>query len=201
MQQRLALLEFLSGEHWKEIVASCVEERAFQKIEAIIREAGLESASILDQPSLLIAPNISDTESAIPIRSIARLLNNLWLGVQPTRKQTQCFIKSSQLFNLTALICFDKDDIAGHIPGSPQDNVPENDVSWLLQQLENRKFSGLYQQLQGKHLEPLGAKLGRHIVGFNPLDKFIKPISRRFLEPYAANFLVQLRKRQQELSK
>jgi hypothetical protein len=196
----IALLEFLSGEHWREIVASCVEDKAYQKIESIIREAGLESASILDQPSLLIAPDISDTESAIPIRSIAHLLDNLGLGVQPTREQTQCFIKGSQLFNLTALISFDKDDIAGHVPGSPQ-NDAQNDVSWLLQQLEARKFSALHQQLQGKHLEPLGSKLGRHIVDFNPLDKFMKLLSLRLLEPHTVDFLVQLRKRQQELGK
>jgi hypothetical protein len=54
-------------------------------------------------------------------------------------------------------------------------------------------------ELKGKHLEPLGVKIGKYIVDLNPLDKFIELLSGRLLERYAAEFLVQLRQRQNGL--
>lgn len=197
----IALLEFLSGEHWKQIAESCTEKQAYQQIEAILDSAGLESASILSQPSLLVAPDISNTESAIPIKALARFLDQVGWGVLPTRKQTQCFIELSQLFNLTALISFDKDTIAGSVMDqSKSKQIQENsDVLWLFQQLKTRKFPILHIELHGKHLEPLGVKIGKYIVDLNPLDKFIELLSGRLLERHAAKFLVQLRQRQNVL--
>jgi hypothetical protein len=197
----IALLEFLSGEHWKQIAESCIEKQAYQQIEAILDSAGLESSSILSQPSLLVAPDISNTESAIPIKAIAHFLDRVGLGVLPTRKQTQCFIERSQLFNLTALISFDKDTIAGSVMDQNKSKqIQENsDVLWLFQQLKTRKFPILHIELQGKHLEPLGVKIGKYIVDLNPLDKFIELLSGRLLERYAAEFLVPLKQRQNGL--
>lgn len=194
----IALLEFLSGEHWKPITESCTEKQAYQQIEVILDSAGLEGASILSQPSLLVAPDISNTESAIPIKAIAHFLDQVGLGVLPTRKQTQCFIERSQLFNLTALISFDKDTIAGSVMDqSKSKQIQENsDVLWLFQQLKTRKVAILHIELQGKHLEPLGVKVGKYIVDLNPFDKFIELLSGRLLERYAAKFLVRLRQRQ-----
>jgi hypothetical protein len=191
----IALLEFLSGEYWKEITESCTEKQAYQQIEAILDNAGLESASILSQPSLLVAPDISNTESAIPIEAIAHFLDRVGLGVLPTREQTQCFIERSKLFNPTALISFDKDTIAGSVMDrNKSKQIQENsDVLWLFQQLKIRKFPILHVELQGKHLEPLGVKIGKYIVDLNPFDKFIELLSSRLLERYAAKFLVQLR--------
>jgi hypothetical protein len=193
----IALLEFLSGEQWKQIAESCVELQAYQQIEAIIANAGLENASILDQPSLLVAPDISNTESAIPVRAIVRFLERVGLGVLPTREQTQCFIERSSLFNLTALISFDKDTLAGSETDKfknkqAQDN---SDVLWLIKQLKTRKLPILHKELQGKHLEPLGVRVGEYIVDLNPFDKFIELLSRRKLEHYAVHFLAQLRQR------
>lgn len=197
----IALLEFLSGEQWKQIIESCTEKQAYQQVEAILDSAGLESASILSQPSLLVAPDISNTESAIPIEAIAHFLDRVGLGVLPTRKQTQCFIERSQLFNLTALISFDKDTIAGSVMDRDKSQqIQENsDVLWLFQQLKTRKFPILHIELEGKHLEPLGVKIGKYIVDLNPLDKFIELLSGRLLERYAAKFLVQLRQSQNSL--
>lgn len=197
----IALLEFLSGEHWKQIVESCVDKQAYQQVEAILDKAGLEGASILAQPSLLIAPDISNTESAIPIRAIARFLDRVGLGVLPNRKQTQCFIERSQLFNLTALISFDKDAIAGSATDSfKSKEIQENsDVLWLIQQLKTKKFPILHTELRGKHLEPLGLRIGKYIVDLNPLDKFIELLSGRLLERHAVNFLAQLRQQQRDI--
>lgn len=194
----IALLEFMSGQQWQQIIESCVEKKAVQQIETIIANADLENASILSQPSLLIAPDISNTESAIPIRAIAQFLDKLGLGVLPTREQTQCFIERSLLFNLTALISFNRDNLAGSITDEFKDKqTRENsDVLWLLQQLKTRKFSLLHQELAGKHLEPLGVRVGKYIVDFNPFDKFIALLSRRLLEKYVLQFIIQLKQRQ-----
>ena len=193
----IALLEFLSGEHWNQIAESCIEKQAYQQIEAILDSAGLESSSILSQPSLLVAPDISNTESAIPIEAIAHFLDRVGLGVLPTRKQTQCFIERSQLFNLTALISFEEDTIAGSVMDQNKSKqIQENsDVLWLFQQLKTRKFPILHIELHGKHLEPLGVKIGKYIIDLNPWDKFIELLSGRLLEHYAAEFLVQLKQR------
>lgn len=168
---------------------------------AILNSADLKSASILSQPSLLVAPDISNTESAVPIRAIARLLDRVELGVLPTRKQTQYFIEHSQLFNLTALISFNKDTIAGSVLDQfKSKQIQENsNVLWLFQQLKTRKFPILHVGLEGKHLEPVGVKVGKYIVDLNPLDKFIEPLSSRYLEQYMVKFLAQLRQQQHEI--
>jgi hypothetical protein len=197
----IALLEFLSGPHWKQITESCIEKAAYQQIETIITNAGLENASILNQPSLLVAPDISDTESAIPIRAIARFLDRVGLGVKPTRKQTQCLIERSQLFNLTALISFNNDTLAGSETDElkSEEIKANSDVLWLIQQLQERKFPILHQELEGKHLEPLGWRVGEFIVDLNPFDKLIEPLKLRRLENFVTQFLDELRRRQSQL--
>ena len=206
----IALLEFLSGEQWKQIAESCIEPQAYQRIKTTIANAGLESASILSQPSLLIAPDISNTESAIPVRAIplsvvakgiTRFLDRVGLGVMPTREQTQCFIEGSRLFNLTAMISFDKDKLAGSETDMFKDKQTQenSDVFWFIQQLKTRKFPILHVELEGKHLEPLGVKVSKYIVDLNPFDKFIELLSGRLLELYTVQFLDILRQRQSQL--
>lgn len=197
----IALLEFLSGEQWQQIVQTCVEKHAYQQIESILDSADIENTSILAQPSLLIAPDISDTESAIPIRAIARFADQIGLGVLPTRKQTQCFIERSQLFNLTALISFDSDTVAGSVTDQSKSNaIQENsDLLWLFHQLKTKKFPILHVELPGKHLEPVGINVGEYVVDLNPFDKVIELLSGRLLERYAAKFLAHLRQYQNEL--
>jgi len=197
----IALLEFLSGSEWQQIAGTCVKPDAYKQVEALLADAGLKGASIFNQPSLLIAPDISDTESAVPIRAVAQFLDRIGLGVLPKREETQCFIQRSRLFNLTALISFDKDTIAG----SETDRLKSkkiqanSDVLWLIQQLETRKFPLLHQELHGKHLEPLGVRVGDYIVDLNPLDKFIERLSGRLLERYAVQFLAELKQRQSKV--
>lgn len=197
----IALLEFLSGEHWKQITESCIDKQAYEQVEAILDKANLESASILAQPSLLVSPDIGNTESAIPVRALAHFLDRVGLGVLPTREQTQCFIERSQLFNLTALISFDQDTIAGSVTDSLKSKeIQENsDILWLIQQLKTKKFPILHTEVPGKHLEPMGLRIGQYVVDLNPLDKFIELISGRLLERYAVNFLLLLRQRQRDI--
>lgn len=191
----IALLEFLSDSDWREKLRQCADSREVEQVERAFESINPDKSSILNQPSLLIAPDISDTESAIPIPALARLLDQLGLGAIPTRKQTQCFIKLSELFNLTAMNSFSQDTVAGSLTDSSKspENQAKSDVLWFFQQLHERGL--INQELPGKHLEPVGIRVGNYIVDLNPLDKFIEPISSRYLESVALQFLEKLQQR------
>ena len=99
------------------------------------------SKFIRDQPSLLLAPEISNTVQIfnIPIRPSSRL------GF-PNRHETKCLIEhSTELFNLIGLISFNLDGIA------------RDDVDFLECQLRTRKFRHfLHKVFLGWHFEPQG---------------------------------------------
>lgn len=202
----VAMLEFLSDANWEQIVSECVEFSRIDKIKNIVESMiGREKISIKGQASLLIAPDISNTESAIPVPAIANFLDDIGLGVKPTRKQTQCFIRGSNLFNLTALISFDKDTIAGNKDdiNKPPKQQEESDVLWFIELLKSKNLpenlQPIVMEIPGKHLEPVGIKMGNYIVDFNPWDKFIEPINSRWLERVAIPFLKELQEREKIL--
>lgn len=159
----IALLELLSGD--EEGVAAALPD---DLIDIYRRSEGIWS-----QGSVLLAPDISDLESAIPVRSLVALLNRLNIGVRPNRQQTLDLIDQSALFNLTAMMSFDRDTVAGNLSDS---DPGVSDVLWLSQYLQTK--SAPIQELAGKHLEPVGWRISRYIADFNPLDKFIKPLSQ-----------------------
>ncbi len=194
----IALLEFLSGDRWQKIIDTYAGVAMRRQVESMVESADLEDASIFDQPSLLVAPDISDTESAIPVKAVAAWLDRVGLGALPTRKRTQDFIQASQLFNLTAMISFDKDTLAGtQTDQSKNEQTRDNsDVLWLIQQLKARKLPLFHQEIPGKHLEPLGQRIGDFIVDLNPFDKFIEPLNSRQLEQHAIAFLDWFKHRQ-----
>jgi hypothetical protein len=182
----------------EESINKCTRESKAQikQIEESIYQENIREldVSTKNQPSLLIAPDISDTQSAIPrpLAFLAHFLDRIGLGALPTRKETQCLINESSLFNLTALISFNRDTIAG---SENDQDVENSDVRWLIDQLKRRAFPILHQEIPGKHLEPIGIKVGRYIVDLNPFDKFIQPLARRNLEPLTVQFLEQLKQR------
>lgn len=216
----IALLEFLSSE-WEQVLQSvkiCGAEKNFytkileniinlsleldlekRKTEIIIEKYVSEKPEIINlfikgQPSLLIAPNISSTESAIPIHILAKLIDSFGLGATPSLKQTLYLIKSSDLFNLTTLIYFNQDKIA------------KETCKWFIEYLatkskqsNNKSLSTPPEQLDGRHLEPLGVKIGNYIVSFNSFDKFINPIKNRRLETVAIQLLEELKQQQKEM--
>lgn len=218
----IALLEILSGE-WSQLVQNikkCGAEKTrytsnLENLENLSLELDWEKSKtevltekyvgekpeiinlfIKGQPSLLIAPDISNTESAIPIRFLARLIDNIGLGVTPNLKQTRCLIKHSDLFNLIALVCFKQDEIA------------KETCNWIVKELntkseqsQDRLLPIAPEQLDGKHLEPIGVKIGNYIVDLNPLDKFIEPIESRKLESVAVQLLEELKQRQKEMDR
>jgi hypothetical protein len=184
----IALLELLSGNRWQADAEVCLNssqpEHQIQQIKKL-----LPNNSIRDQRSLLMAPDISNTESAIRIKPLANLLDYLGLGVRPNRQQTLCLIQRSQLFNLTAMISFDRDQVAGSVRDADEQ---KSDVLWLFDHLGCQLIN---KELSGKHLEPVGVRIGNSIVDLNPFDKFIEPLSRRDLEAIVMDFLEQLKHR------
>lgn len=195
----IALLEFLSEGDWRDKLRQCVDSQEVELVERVFDRINPGKTSILNQPSLLIAPDISNTESAVPIRALARLLDWLGLGVTPKRKQTQCFIQLSNLFNLTAMISFTQDTVAGSLTDSTKspEIQAESDVLWFAKQLQDRDL--INKEIPGKHLEPVGIRVGNYIVDLNPLDKFIEFISSRCLEQVALQLLEKLERREEGL--
>ncbi|NJN19243.1 MAG: DUF1350 family protein [Oscillochloris sp.] len=120
---------------------------------------------ILDEPAILMAPDIADTAQAVPIPALGRFLDALGLGIQPDRRETQHLIESDPLFGLTALISFHSDRIAGNISQSPE----RSDAAWFLKMLQGRHPEGvLHQELPGGHLVPLGLQLDDIVLELDP---------------------------------
>lgn len=143
----IALLELLSDLEFKKIqgiLENCVGKDQEKQIEDSLRNADLKDISLINQPSVLMAPVISGTSSAVPVPFIADLVDKLGFGVLPTPEQTYCLIKNSRLFKLTALISFSKDKIAEEA----------GTVRWLQENLGNKLL--IDEKLPGKHLTPLG---------------------------------------------
>ncbi|MFQ4141227.1 hypothetical protein [Chlorogloeopsis sp. ULAP02] len=119
-----------------------------------------QNTFIINQPSLLLAPEISNTAG----------VENPFLNffVFPNGSQTRCMIKESKtLFNLTAIISFKSDCIA------------KDDVSFFIEQLQLRKCPLLHFELEGWHLEPLAIE-SSSLVDY--VDKVLETLRQRLLE-------------------
>ncbi|UFP94959.1 DUF1350 family protein [Gloeobacter morelensis] len=151
------------------------------------------SGKIMDQPSLLIAPDISDTAEAVPLPWLADLLDSVGAGVTPTREQTALLLENSALFNLTALISFTDDTIAGN-----QHTPPErSDVALFVRELEAHRSRTLIKaELPGGHFEIAGLRASLdsedYLIDIDPRDGFLEKRADRSLEPLALAFLAQL---------
>lgn len=182
----IALLELLCG-LGLDPTNTTLEQVIGVQNAAWLRDRLANAPTIWNQPAQLLAPDISDTTSAVPIKALAHGLDRLGLGVQPTRQQTLALIERSRLFNLTAMISFKRDRVAGSV----KDPCPDtSDVLWLYQQLQAKGL--LHNELEGKHLEPLGVKIGPWLVDLNPLDKFLKPLVQWPTGQCVADFFHQL---------
>jgi hypothetical protein len=196
----IALLEFLSGDReqvqnaiQKNLSKNCKNQtiakicnyyeiidldfkNSQQELEKYTQgETVIRENMIINQTSLLIAPEISNTRSAIPIALVADIIDKLGLGVNPTMEETYCLILDSQLFNLLGIICFKNDTIS------------RQTCKWFVENL-NPKL----RELPGKHLEPIGIQVGNFVLDLNPFDKFLQPIKKRNLERQALEVLNQL---------
>jgi hypothetical protein len=108
---------------------------------------------IKDQSSILLAPVISDTSSAIPkpFTGLARWLDSKGWGVQPTPKVTQKLIRESKLFNLLILGRFTHDSIA-------KDTIDWFDMAFQ-KPPEDAQLIAV-----GSHYRPLGVKVADFVV-------------------------------------
>jgi Protein of unknown function (DUF1350) len=116
--------------------------------------------SIKDNPSVLIAPNISDTLKAVRFKWLATYLDRTGRGVNPNRNEVKLKLEKSQRFNLSAIISFGLDTEAGTQKESPE--KPDfSDVALITQILANNpKRLLLKTELpKCKHLEPV--KIGQ----------------------------------------
>lgn len=155
----------------------------------------LEAArKIWDQPSLLIAPDISDTKEAVPVPFVPELLDKLELGVKPTREETRKIIENSELFNLTALISFNNDRVAG----TESEPFEKSDVALFINELEvKKKRKLLRKEIPGKHEEIVGLRVRNldgsvSFVDIDLTDGIFENTKKRQLEPLAIEFLAKL---------
>lgn len=147
---------------------------------------------ILDEPSLLLAPDIGDTAAAIPVPILPQILDALGLGVRPTRAETQQLIRDDELFGLTALISFARDHIAGTASQPPE----ESDVAWFLQALAGRTGDTLlHEELPGGHLVPLGIQLDDVVLEVDPQIGCFPAVPPAALEQAAVRLIAELDKR------
>ena len=130
--------------------------------------ARINSLFIKDQKSVFLAPDISDTASAIRPQFLADFIDSLGWGVRPTPNETFTSIQQSQLFNLLGLVRFKSDNI-----GKPT-------CDWFADTL-NKPPSDFLKSLTGGHLKPLGVRVNGAVV--NPFDRpWFQPLARRNLE-------------------
>jgi len=154
----------------------------------------LELAGIRDQPSVLIAPVFADSKDIVPIPALAEIIDGLGCGVVPTRQEVRDKIQESDLFNLTGVICFEEDEIAGHFNSDPADK----DVPWLIKKLSKpgRADEFYKKELPGGHLKPNGCYCCEHIFGVHMASNMlILPTvypAPRDLEPVVLNMLKKL---------
>lgn len=112
---------------------------------------------IYDEPSVLMAPDIADTSAALRVPFLPEILDLLGLGIRPTREQTQGFVAGrTDLFNLTGLLAFEGDTIAGNLNQPPD----RSDVAWFAQEFQQRACYHA-AQIPGDHLEPVGVLIAR----------------------------------------
>lgn len=119
-------------------------------------EADGESFPIKDQPSILIAPNISNTLKAVRSKLLADFLDRFGCGVNPKREDLKASLAQSRRFNLSAIISFGCDTEAGTQDESSEE--PDfSDVALITKTLSSRSERLLLTQELAKsnHLEPI----------------------------------------------
>jgi len=150
------------------------------------RDINITSIFIKGQESILLAPDISDTASAIRPKFLANFIDYLGLGVEPTPEETCKLIQESGLFNLLGLVCFQSDNIA------------KSTCEWFINTLK-KPSEDFLRTLEGRHLRPLGIRFGNTVI--NVFDKpVIELVQKRNIEfeLYVTELLKKLKKYQQE---
>jgi hypothetical protein len=150
-----------------------------------------------DQPSLLIAPDLSDIYGAVPIPPVAEYLKHIGKDVRPNRQEMATKLKASKRFGLTAILSFDKDDVAG-----TQNQPPEtSDVAFITNILKETKENILItKEIPGKHLEIVGIRVCKPdrtfaLVDLDVTDGILEDTAKRTTESCVIQLIEQLRQR------
>ncbi|MHC0066342.1 DUF1350 family protein [Nostoc sp. UIC 10890] len=133
------------------------------------KDIKFNSVFIKGQVSILLAPAIADTGSAIRPQFLADIIDNLGWGVKPTVEETQNLIKDSGLFNIMGLVCF------------KSDNIAKSTCEWFTNILQ-KPPQYFRKSFVGGHLRPLGIQLGNYVINlFNkPLIESVQERNRGF---------------------
>ncbi|MCE2699842.1 MAG: DUF1350 family protein [Nostocales cyanobacterium LE14-WE4] len=122
-----------------------------QIAQEIILGDSISTLFIKGQVSVLLAPNNSDTKTALQFEFLANLLDRLRLGVSPTPEETNSLIIESNLFNKLGLVAFDSDTTA---------KTTVNDFLTLFQ-----KPPAEYQvHKPGGHFRPIGTDFFNQVL-------------------------------------
>jgi hypothetical protein len=151
---------------------------------------------IIDQPSLLIAPNIGSTRNAVPFDWLARLLDKFNCGVRPSRETTKKWIESSintkELFHITSLLSFKQDCISGNSSGEQEcpkkgllPNPPSSDdVRWLNNLLRDRPdYIHSFAEIDGSHTQLASRQIEQVNTSALDLIDDLRQVAKTFISP------------------
>ena len=154
----IALLELLTDLEKQDFqldLGACVDDLQAESIIQLLSHVSLDKISLLNQPSILIDPVISDLDNAVPVKSLRRIVNR-FIKVQPSRKESYCLINRSKLFRLTSII-----DLNSSL---------SEDTVMRLKELLAANLSDFKSLPIGNHLAPLGFKRSNSAVVKAVLD-------------------------------
>jgi hypothetical protein len=167
----------------------------------ILGETAVDEAKwefpLKNQPSLLIAPDLSDTREAVQIEPLARYLDDIDKGVKPDRQEMKTRLEASKRFGLTAILSFESDNVAGTQSQSPE----TSDVALITSILKKTKENILItEEIPGKHLEIVGIKVGKPdgtfaLVDLDVNDGILEDTAKRKTESCVVQLIEQLRQR------
>ncbi|PZV04456.1 MAG: hypothetical protein DCF32_12420 [Leptolyngbya sp.] len=143
----IALLELLTdrAKHDSAVLNGCIGSGQSERLANALGDVSLKQVSLLNQPSILLDPVVSDLDSAVPIKSLRALVER-FIRVEPSIDQTYCLISRSQLFALTSVISFTS-------------QLAKETVS-ILEELLKLQLSSFKTLPLGNHLAVLGFNRG-----------------------------------------
>ena len=104
----ISLLEILSDlelDSLRSDLDDCIGAKQANILFSSLEATSLDDNTLINQPSVLLDPVLSDLDNAVPFKCLQQLLSR-WVKVRPSREENFCIIGKSRLFNLTALISF-----------------------------------------------------------------------------------------------
>lgn len=132
-------------------INQCLVSHGLPEHNECLQESIFYNLFIKDQTSLLLAPVMSGTDSAIQPKAFADWMDRRGWGVQPTVPAIRRFILLSNRFNRLVLSRFRSDRLAA------------DTIAWFDNTL-NKPDKQKREPLQGGHLRPLGFSLGRWVI-------------------------------------